>query len=124
MSLTPGDLLFFYMSKNPEYAMSQSITTVGIVEQVRHAATTDELIRWTAKRSVFSEVDLDKWKASTKSPVKVIDFLLVGHIEPPFHLNASLELKVFNGSPPQSIIELSEDRYGALRPHIKLGFDL
>ncbi|HUO00342.1 MAG TPA: hypothetical protein VMU69_29445 [Bradyrhizobium sp.] len=32
--LRPGDLVFFYMSKDEAYSSSQSITTVGVVEQV------------------------------------------------------------------------------------------
>jgi hypothetical protein len=30
--LRPGDILFFYMSKDESYAASQSITTVGVAE--------------------------------------------------------------------------------------------
>jgi GNAT superfamily N-acetyltransferase len=122
--LRPGDLLFFYMSKHDDYALSQSITTIGFVEQVRQASTTEDLIRWTAKRSVFNESALHQWEASASSPVKVIEYLLVGHLETPLLLNGLLRLKVFNGTPPQSILELDEVRYAALRPHIKLGFDL
>ena len=33
-SLKPGDLLFFYLSKDDELEASQSITTVGVVENV------------------------------------------------------------------------------------------
>ncbi|TWB12957.1 acetyltransferase (GNAT) family protein [Nitrospirillum amazonense] len=122
--LRPGDLLLFYMSKDEAYNFSQSITTVGIIEQVNHAAATDDLIRLTAKRSVFSEKELDGLAASPKSPIKVIDFLLAGHISPPPTLDNLLRSGVFNGSPPQSIAELNAARYAALRPNIKLGFDL
>lgn len=122
--LRPGDLLFFYMSKDEAYALSQSITTVGIVEQVNHATTTEDLIRLTAKRSVYTEKDLHGWRASAQRPVKVIDFLLVGHIEPPLQLDELITSRVFNRIPPQSIAELDAGRYTALRPNIKLGFDL
>jgi len=50
----PGDILFFYMSKDPQYAASQSITTFAIAEQVALANSTEELVHLTAKRSVFS----------------------------------------------------------------------
>ena len=36
--IRPGDLLFFYLSKHGEYAAAQSITTVGVVEQVTNIA--------------------------------------------------------------------------------------
>lgn len=123
-TLRPGDLLLFYMSKDEAYRFSQSITTVGIVEQVNRATTSEELIRLTAKRSVFTKRQLTEWKATPEDPIKVIDFLLVGHISPPPGMADLVQSGVFNGRPPQSIAELDAKRYAALRPYIKLGFDL
>ncbi|MCA3260991.1 MAG: GNAT family N-acetyltransferase [Telmatospirillum sp.] len=122
--LRRGDLVFFYMSKGEAYSFSQSITTVGIIEHVNHATTTDNLIRLTAKRSVFTERELDGWWASPDQPVMVIDFLLAGHLSPPVTLSSLLSSGVFNGNPPQSIAELGAAQYAALRPNIKVGFDL
>lgn len=122
MRLRPGDLLFFYMSKGDGYAASQSITTVGIVERVADASSVEDLIKQTAKRSVFSAEELRAMAPSIDSPVKVIDFLLVGHLEPPVTLNTLLASNVFSSQPPQSISELSEDRYARLKPHVNLGF--
>jgi len=51
-------MLLFYMSKDQRYAASQSITTAGVVEQVSNVTVAEELIRKTAKRSVFSAEDL------------------------------------------------------------------
>jgi hypothetical protein len=99
--LRPGDILFFYMSKDDRYASSQSITTTGVVEQVVDVTTTDDLIRYTAKRSVFSAQDLDAMGATTDSPVKLIDFLLIGHIQPPVPLNTLVRTGVFSRRPPQ-----------------------
>jgi hypothetical protein len=42
------------MSNDDSYAYSQSITTVGIVERVIDVSAADDLIRHTAKRSVFT----------------------------------------------------------------------
>jgi hypothetical protein len=120
--LRPGDLLFFYMSKDERYEASQSITTVGIVEQVVEVLAGDDLIRLTAKRSVFSAKELREMNASERSPVKMIDFLLVGHSQPPVHLNTLVQDGVFSGRPPQSIAELGGEQYRRLRPHIRLGF--
>ncbi len=122
--LRRGDLIFFYMSKGEAYSFSQSITTVGIIEQVNYATTTDNLIRLTAKRSVFTERELGGWQASPDRPIMVIDFLLSGHISPPPKLSSLLSSGVFNVKPPQSIAELGTAQYAALRPSIKLGFDL
>jgi ribosomal protein S18 acetylase RimI-like enzyme len=126
-SLKPGDLLFFYLSKDDELEASQSITTVGVVENVSKCDRADDLIRMTAKRSVFSAeelVGLTQSKAGPKSPVKVIDFLLVGHSKPTVALPQLLSERVFNRRPPQSIANLSEDRYLRLKRMLRLGFDV
>jgi hypothetical protein len=122
--LRPGDLLLFYMSKDDRYAASQSITTVGVVEQVIDVTTLDDLIRHTAKRSVFSADDLSGMNPSVNSAVKTIDFLLAGHIEPPVRLDALIRDGVFSSRPPQSIAELTEERYVRLKPLIQLGYNL
>jgi hypothetical protein len=57
-------------------------------------------------------------KART-SPVKMIDFLLAMHIDPPIQLNTLLAADIFSGRPPQSITELTEERYRRLVPRIK-----
>src|SRR5262249_61166028 len=106
------------------YAASQSITTVGVVEQATNVNTVDDLIRWTAKRSVFTADDLRGWGPSRDSPVKVADFLLAGHIDPAVPLDALIYNDIFSGRPPQSIAELAEDRYLRLQPYIQLGYEL
>ena len=96
--------------------------TASIVERVTDVSSTDDLIRQTAKRSVFTADELRAWGPSVASPVKMIDFLLAGHSEPPVPLNVLLADQVFSTQPPQSISELSEDRYARLKSYIKLGF--
>src|SRR5262245_37712262 len=120
--LLPGALLFFYMSKDPSYAASQSITTMGVVEQVVNVENSDDLIRLTAKRSVFSAGKLRGMSPSASTPVKMIDFLLIGHLEPPIRLDALVRTGVFVNRPPQSISEIPEERYLRLRPQLHLGF--
>ena len=120
--LRPGDLLLFYMSKDENYSSSQSVTTIAVAEQIFDAASTEDLIRLTAKRSVFSVEELAAMDASEKSPVKVIDFLLIGHFERPITLDALLTSQVFANAPPQSIAAISEEKYAILKPSLKLGF--
>lgn len=122
--LRPGDLFFFYMSKDEAYAASQSITTVGVIEQVANVTSADELIKQTAKRSVFSAADLTGMAPSPVSPVKMIDFLLVGHSQPSVPLPMLVSAGIFSGRPPQSIAEFSEERYVALKALLQLGFDI
>lgn len=121
--IRPGDVLLFYMSKDESYAATQSITTIGIAEQVINVSTTDDLVRHTAKRSVFSADDLATMNPRPSSPIKVIDFLLIGHLQPAVPLSDLLEQGVFNNRPPQSIAELGEARY-VLKPSLHIGFDL
>lgn len=123
-SLAPGDLLFFYLSKDDELNASQCITTVGVIEDMKLCDNVDDLIRLTAKRSVFSVRELTSLQQQSCSPLKVIDFLLVGHSDPPIPLDVLLQNKVFSGRPPQSIASLSEDRYARLKPMLNLGFKL
>lgn len=122
--IRPGDILYFYMSKDGRFSASQSITTVAVAEQVVNVTNTEDLIRITAKRSVFSAEEMAAMAPSLLNPVKVIDFLLVGHTQPTIRLEALVHEGVFNGRPPQSIAELSEDRYQALKSLLRLGFDL
>jgi hypothetical protein len=46
--IRPGDVLFFYMSKGESYASTQSMTTIGIADQVINVSTADDLVRHTA----------------------------------------------------------------------------
>lgn len=60
--------------------------------------------------------------ASPVSPVKMVDFLLVGHSQPPVPLATLVSADIFNSRPPQSIAELSEKRYAELKVLLQLGF--
>jgi ribosomal protein S18 acetylase RimI-like enzyme/predicted nucleic acid-binding protein len=117
----PGDVVFFYMTKRGSQSPRiQSITSIGIVENVRHTSDVDEVRRWTAKRSVFSDHDLQNWVAGKE--LMVIDFLLIGHIVPSLPLRLLVSEGVLN-SWSQSISEIPEQRYGKLKPLLNLGFD-
>ena len=98
--LRPGDLVLFYMSKDEAYAASQSITTVRVVEQVADVTSAEELIKRTAKRSVFSAEDLTAMEPSPLSPVKMIDFLLVGHSQPSVPLSVLTSSGILLNRPP------------------------
>jgi hypothetical protein len=62
--LTPGSVLLFYRSKSPGYVESQSVTSVGIVEAVTDAHSLEELVRLTARRSVYSTSQLEGFGSS------------------------------------------------------------
>jgi hypothetical protein len=120
--IKPGDILLFYMSKDARLAASQSITTLAIAEQVRDIGDPDELIKHTAKRSVYSPDEMRAMNPTSASPVKVVDFLLVGHTQPVVGLADLQRLRVLANHPYQSITMLSEDQYRALRGELDLGF--
>jgi ribosomal protein S18 acetylase RimI-like enzyme len=122
-AIVPGDCLLFYRSMSTGFVSSQAITSVAVAESMSVTGDYDELVRATAKRSVFSEDELRSMIQQSSRPIKIIDFLLAGHIEPPIPLAELLELGVLKGS-PQSILRLPPDRFALLRERIELGFEL
>ena len=102
--LRPGDILAFYLSKDTQFKDYQSITTLGVVDSVTEATTLDGAIRATAKRSVFSLSEIEELVDEKPTALKIIDFLLVSHLENPIGLEKLKESGVLQG-PPQTIIE-------------------
>lgn len=122
--LAPGDILLFYQSKSPGLLASQAITSVGVVERVSQTDDLDKLLRLTAKRSVFSEAELRAMVIASQTPVRVIDFLLVGHLDQPVPLETLKAEGVFNRNPPQSICALTPDRFAPIRSRLDFGFEV
>jgi ribosomal protein S18 acetylase RimI-like enzyme len=117
--LQPGDLIFFYMTKSHSCG-SQSLTSVGVVENVRLSGNLEEVRRWTAKRSVFSDVELRDLVREAR-PLKIIDFLLIGHLGPTVPLTLMTHNDILR-SWPQSITQIEEEAYQTLKPHLNLDF--
>ena len=117
----PGALLFFYKGRS-ENRPSQSITAVGVFEDMKLADSTDELRKLAGKRSVYDDVQLGEWDADNR-PVKVVNYLLAGYIELPIGLSKLIDKGIING-PPQSIIRLDEKKKKKMLKYLRLGFDL
>ena len=117
-------MLLFYRSQSPGYLASQSLTSVGVVEEVANATSLDDLVRLTGKRSVYSDEQLAAFEPSKGRPVKVIDFLLIGHLEPSIQLEDLKQEGVFKGHPPQSITYLPPPRVGPVLERMSLGFEV
>jgi hypothetical protein len=120
---TPGAILLFYKGKSV-HRPSQAMTTIGIFEDMRYASSLEELRQMVGGRSVYSERQLVEWRATAQRPVKLINFLLAGHIEPPIglaHLQADL---VFGGHPPQSIFRIPSNGAQTIFSRLNLGFEL
>jgi hypothetical protein len=123
-NLRPGDIILFYQSKDEDFANSQSITTLGVVEDVSEFTELDALSRHIARRSVFSMDDLKAMIEESSQPVKVIDFLLVGHSDPPVRLRELTASGVFRCRPSQSIAIISDEAYERLKRMLQLGFKI
>jgi hypothetical protein len=116
-----GSLLFFYKGKSNDPPL-QAMTTVGILEEVNSAESTRELMLLTGGRSVYSEAELEEWKASRARPIKVINYLLAAYIDSPVSFAELRALRIMGGHPPQSIFELGRKQIDLLLPRLNLGF--
>lgn len=119
----PGTLLYFYKGKSKS-PPSQAVTAVGIFEDMTSAHSTSELRRLAGGRSVYSETELVRWRASPSKPVKVINYLLAGYIKPPIDLQKLEGDGIFVGHPPQSIFRLIGKRREKMLRNLTRGFAL
>jgi hypothetical protein len=119
----PGSLLFFYkgQSKTPP---SQSLTAIGVFEGLSVARSLRDLMVMTGGRSVYSEASLRAWNASQERPVKVLNFLLTGYIDPPVGIEDLRSDNVFGQHPPQSIFEISNTGLQSILRRVNLGFSM
>lgn len=122
-TLAAGDLLLFYLSKSPDLARSQSLTTVCVVEQLQLATSANDLTRMVGLRSVYSQESLQAWQPTDPSPVLVIDFILCGHFQPYVTLSELMKDEIFCGRPPMSIKRLSALQYAALRQRMHIHYE-
>ncbi len=117
-SIEAGSLILFYLSKDKLRTDSQSVVTIGVAENMYAATSVEEVIALTSRRSVFSDKDIASMEPSADHPVKLIDFLLVGHLSTPISLNELISKNVLKAQ-PQSIQKIEHDRYVLLKE--KLG---
>lgn len=122
--IEPGSVIYFYRSASATSKISQSITTVGVVERVTEVSDLEHLVRLTAKRSVFTGRQLQAMVNQSSRPIKAIDFLLIGHLSPAYGLADLKRDGVFVGHPPQSICALPDDRTVPLRNRVDFGFEV
>jgi len=99
-----GDILIFYKSKN------SFITSIGIIESIHEPKDFKELIQMTAKRSVYSLTEQEKLMEENSTPLRVINFYLVGHFTNFLDLKELKKSEILKGA-PQSISMTSNDKY-------------
>jgi ribosomal protein S18 acetylase RimI-like enzyme len=121
-SLNEGDVLFFYMTARGKGRGKQTITTAGVVKSVRYSGDLEQIKRWTAKRSVYSDAELASMSNARSDPLMIIDFLLIGHCDAAIPLAELVGTRVLN-SWPQSLVHLPDQRYATLKKMFKLGFE-
>jgi GNAT superfamily N-acetyltransferase/predicted nucleic acid-binding protein len=117
----PGALLLFYKGKSI-LPPSQAITAIGVLEDVKLAESTRDLLHMTGGRSVYSEKDLEEWGATPQSPVKVINYLLSAYSEPAITLDRLKQIGIVGNHPPQSIFRIQPQELRQLLAEIDLGF--
>jgi hypothetical protein len=116
-SVNPGDVLLFYLSGKE--IGSGHVRTIGIVEDYREIGNPENLLRATGRRSVYSAAE--QLAMLKESSIKVLDFLVIGHLKDPIPLallNASGAIK----GAPQSIRTVAKAAYDQLRIHENLGY--
>jgi hypothetical protein len=122
-TLDAGDILLFYLSKSDHLKRSQSVTTIGVVEQARLAASSSDLLRLVGRRSVYARETLEAMNPTSAGPVLVIDFLLNGHLRPHVALDKLLDSCAFVGGAPQSIKRIDNKIYEAIMSSSQVGFE-
>jgi predicted nucleic acid-binding protein len=104
--ISAGTRVYFYITKNDQLAESQSLTAIGILEEYRPVHGIDDLLKSTAKRSVYRMQELQKFVEQKGTP-KILNFILVGVCEPKLSLRELISFGVVKGA-PQSIVQLDE----------------
>ena len=113
-----GDLVFFYMSKDSNYKLSQSITVVGVISDFKKCGDLDHLLRLTGKRTVYSKTELQDYLDKSSKGLKVMDFYIAGHIIN--NDNNPLKLSDGNIEIPQSMAIIKANQYNKLKEKMKI----
>lgn len=117
-SIKPGDIVLFFHSKDTSSLHSQTLVTVGIVDGFEVTKKQETLLKLTAKRSVFNSNELAKFTDNDKREVKVINFLLAGHINPSILYSKMISYGI--KGPYQSIRRIPDKQFERLNEEIRL----
>lgn len=117
-SIQKGDILLFFHLKDENSFHSQSLVTVGITDGFDITCSHEEILKLTAKRSVYSQEQLIGFTKKDTKEVKVINFLLAGHINPAILYDRLLEIGI--KGPYQSIRSISHEHFQILEKELIL----
>jgi len=100
--ITPGDLVFFYRSRD-----LRKVTSIGIIETVhRDLEAAEEIIRIVGKRTVYSRDEIE----AMPKPLTVIMFRHHFHVKNPVSFKRLKEMGILTFA-PQSITKINEENY-------------
>ncbi len=101
-----NDLLVFYRTTK-----KQAVTSIGTIDSVHYELkNVDEIINYVAKRTVYSKLEIEKFK----KPLTVILFRFHFHFPSEISSEELIKKKIING-PPQTIIKLNHKNYVKLK---------
>ena len=103
--IRPGDLVFFYRSKDVK-----SIRCVGVVEDTLRSGVADELAAFVSKRTVFSRSEIEDMTKT--GPALAVLFRVVRYFKKP--IDSAVIQRYGIAWPIQSIITLPEEAYVGL----------
>jgi len=100
--IAPGDLVFFYRSKD-----LKMVTSLGVIETVhRGLEGTDEIMKIVGKRTVYSRDEVERMP----KPVTVVMFRYHFHLKNPVSYKRLKDRGILTFA-PQSITKISEENY-------------
>jgi predicted nucleic acid-binding protein len=103
--IAPGDLVFFYRSKD-----LKMVTSLGVIETVhRDLEDADEIMKIVGKRTVYSRDEIERMP----KPVTIIMFRHHLHVKNPVSFKRLKELDILTFA-PQSITKISKENYNKL----------
>lgn len=109
--LRPGAILIFYRSED-----EKAIGSLGVVERAEVFKNTDEIVRFVGTRTVYSEPEIREMAKS-----EVLAILFRHHFDFLCRLSlAELVEKKILLAAPQSITEISQERYKLLKKEVRI----
>ncbi len=108
LALKRNDLLVFYLS-----GKNSAATLIGTVESTCRSADSDAIAKEVARRTVYSKKEISKMTAKGAGAMAIL-FRLNFHFPKQCPLTVLEREKILNG-PPQSITEISHEKYIKLK---------
>lgn len=103
--MKPGDIAIFYRSID-----EKCITSIGVVENYEELRNADAIVQKVKRRTVYSYEEIERLAVT---PVKVLLFRLVRHLESPIPLDRIISEGILKGA-PQSITKINDQSFSKI----------